>query len=170
MRNICSLALLTLSLVLAGLPACSRDPNAKKQKFFESGNHYFDQGKYSEASIQYLNAIKIDYNFAKAHYKLAETYIRLQDWSDAYRELQRTVAVDPGNVKAQIELGNLLVAGRTFAEAQGIADKVLKTDPNNADAHVLQASLNIAQDNRDAAIQELQRWGAILRDRAPKPA
>ena len=83
---------------------CSRDPNVRKQEYFESGNHYYQQGKYREAVIEFLNAIKLDPNFAKAHCQLAETYIRLQAWSDAYRELHGTIEVDPTDVKAQLEL------------------------------------------------------------------
>lgn len=154
-------AVVAFTIVLIASLGCSRDPNLRKQKFFESGNHYFEQGKYDEAVIQFLNAIKLDPNFAKAHYQLAETYIRLQAWPDAYRELQRTIDLDPSNVKAQIRLGNLLGAAHSFAEAQAVADKLLHMDPNNADAHVLQANLNVAQGNRDAGMQELQKAIAL---------
>src|SRR5438270_11702117 len=93
---------LTLGILLVSFLACSRDPNVRKQKYFESGNRYFEQGKYNEAVVEFLNAVKLDPSFAKAHYQLAETYIRLQAWPDAYRELQRTVELDPSNVKAQL--------------------------------------------------------------------
>jgi tetratricopeptide (TPR) repeat protein len=159
-------ALLTLCIALIGpFGGCSRDPNVKKQKYFESGNRYFDEGKYNEAAIQFLNAVKVDPKFAKAHYQLAETYIRLQAWSDAYRELQRTIELDPDNVKAQLELGNLLMGGRSFVEAEAVAERLLKKDPNNADAYVLQANLAAAQDNRDAAVQDLQKAIALNSNR-----
>lgn len=154
--------LLTLCIMFIASLACSRDPNVRKQKYFESGNRYFEQGKYNEAVVEFSNAAKLDPSFANAHYQLAETYIRLQAWSDAYRELQRTVELDPSNVKAQLELGNLLVAARSLAEAQGVIDKLLEKDPNNADAYVLQANLAVAQGNRDAAIKQLQK--AIVLD------
>src|SRR5579862_371370 len=155
-------ALLALCIMFIASVACSRDPNVRKQKYFESGDRYFEEGKYNEAVVEFLKAVKLDPSFAKAHYQLAETYIRLQAWSDAYRELQRTVELDPSNVKAQLDLGNLLVAARSFAEAQGVVDKLQKRDPNNADAYVLQANLAVAQGNRDAAIQHLQK--AIVLD------
>src|SRR5437588_12091287 len=105
---------LTLGILLVSFLACSRDPNVRKQKYLESGNRYFAQGKYHEAAIEYLNAVRIDPQFAKAHYLLAKTSIRLGAWPDAYRELQRTVEIDPGNLEAQVELGNLLIAARSF--------------------------------------------------------
>ena len=50
---------------------CSRDPNVRKQKYFDSGEKYFAAGKYHEAAIQFSNAIQIDSRFAQAHYELA---------------------------------------------------------------------------------------------------
>jgi tetratricopeptide (TPR) repeat protein len=147
---------LALAILLVSLLACSRDPNARKQKYFESGNRYFAQRKYHEAAIEFLNAIKIDPQFAKAHYLLAETSMRLGAWPDAYRELRRTVEIDPANVAAQIELGNLLIAAHSFTEAQTVVDKLLKRDANSPDAHVLQADLHAAQNNREAALKEQQ--------------
>jgi tetratricopeptide (TPR) repeat protein len=156
MCNRRSLIALALGILLASFLACNRDPNARKQKYFESGNRYFVQGKYHEAAIEFLNAIKIDPQFAKAHYLLAQTSVRLGAWPDAYRELRRTVEIDPSNVDAQIELGNLLIAAHSFTEAQTVVDKLLKRDPKSPDAHVLQADLDAAQNNRQAALKEQQ--------------
>src|SRR5579863_2541325 len=68
--------LLTCSLLAAVVTGCSRDPNVRKQKYFESGERYYDGGKYREAAIQYSNAVQVDSRFAQAHYKLGETYIK----------------------------------------------------------------------------------------------
>ena len=48
---------------LALLAACSRDPNVVKRKFVESGNKYFQSGKYREASIMYRTALRKDPRF-----------------------------------------------------------------------------------------------------------
>ena len=53
------------------------------------------QGKQQEAIIQYSNAIKIDKNYAAAHYDLAKAYMKLGAFAAGYQELQRTVALDP---------------------------------------------------------------------------
>jgi hypothetical protein len=45
------------------LVGCSRDPNLRKQAYVASGNKYFDQGKYREAAIEYLNAVQIDNSY-----------------------------------------------------------------------------------------------------------
>lgn len=67
------LVLAVLVGLTAGLLAgCSRDPNVRKQKYFESGTRYFEAGKYREAAIQYLNAVQVDPAYAEAHYQLAQ--------------------------------------------------------------------------------------------------
>src|SRR5215467_975980 len=68
----------TALLLLVSL-ACSRDPNVRKQKYFESGKRYFDEGKYRAAAIQFTNAILADPNFGTAHDYLAQSYLRMQE-------------------------------------------------------------------------------------------
>ncbi len=80
------------------LTACNRDPNVRKQKYFDSGDKYFADGKYREAEIQYRNALQIDSRFAQAHYQLGQTYLRLADSYRAFQELSRTVELDPPTI------------------------------------------------------------------------
>src|SRR5947208_10873671 len=59
-----------------------------KQKYLESGQRYYDRGKYREAAIQYENAIQVDARFAEAHYKLALAEMKLQRSEEHTSELQ----------------------------------------------------------------------------------
>src|SRR5882762_2298844 len=93
------------------LSGCSRDPNVRKQKYFESGQRYFAEGKYREAVIQFRNATQVDGTFADAHYQLAQSYLKLQDFTHAYSELGRTLELQPDNYKAHADIANLLIAG-----------------------------------------------------------
>ena len=99
-------------LITALFTGCSRDPNVRKQKYLESGDRYFAQGKYREAAIQYSNAVQIDSRFAQAHYQLGQTYLKLGDSGHAFQELSRTVELAPDNYRAHIDLANLLVTAR----------------------------------------------------------
>src|SRR5207253_1445167 len=101
---------LFLILALMGIvfSGCSRDPNVRKQKYFESGQRYFERGKYREAAIQYSNAVQVDPRFTDAHYRLAQTYLKLQEWTRAYQELSRTIELQPDNYQAHIDIANLL--------------------------------------------------------------
>src|SRR6266576_7269330 len=124
----CSLALrlfLMCTLTACLFTGCSRDPNVRKQKYFESGQRYFEKGKYREAAIQYSNAIQVDPRFANAHYQLALTYLKLQEWTRAYQELSRTIELQPDNYQAHIDIANLLIAGHDLKQAQEHTDLLL---------------------------------------------
>ena len=69
------------------------------------------EGKLKEATIQFSNALKVDRNFADAHYELAKVYIKQGSMLPGYAELLRTVDLAPNNIKARIDLGNLQLAG-----------------------------------------------------------
>src|SRR6202167_6265138 len=98
-----------LCLLSALCTGCSRDPNVRKQKYLESGERYFDKGQYREAAIQFQNAIQVDSGFTDAHYKLALTALKLQQWPSAYQELVTTVQLQPDQYAAHLDLANLLI-------------------------------------------------------------
>src|ERR1700675_2122936 len=111
--------------VLAALfTDCSRDPNVRKQKYLESGQRYFDKGQYREAAIQFENAIQVDPRFADAHYKLALTAVKLQQWPSAYQELSTTIQLQPDQYAAHLDLANLLILSRQFGDAKEHLDLV----------------------------------------------
>ena len=103
---------LVIGCVAVFLTGCSRDPNVRKQKYFESGERYFASGKYREALIQFRNATQVDSAFTAAHYRLAQAYLKVQDWQHAYAELSRTLELQPDNYKAHEDIANLLIAGK----------------------------------------------------------
>ena len=154
----------SLSLVTAG---CFRDPNARKQKYLESGTHYFQQGKYPEAAIQFGNALQIDKNFAPAHYQLARCFLRQNLFSNAYRELSIAVELEPKNWQAQMDLANLLFEGRRFLDARDRVTLILKENPNDVGAQLLLANSNAQLGNTQLAIEEAQQAVQMAPD---KPA
>jgi hypothetical protein len=59
-RSVVVHLLLSCSVVAVLFTGCTRDPNARKQKYFDSGEKYFGEGKYREAVIQYCNALTVN--------------------------------------------------------------------------------------------------------------
>jgi tetratricopeptide (TPR) repeat protein len=149
--------MIMLCIAAALLAGCHTDPNVKKQKYLESGKRYSAEGKFREASIQYQNALKIDKNFADAHYELAQAYVHLNQFSQAYVELMHTVELQPTNYKARIDVGNLLLAGGRTDAAQAQANAVLAAQPNNPDVHAMLAAIAVRQGHKDQAMAEIQR-------------
>lgn len=152
-----SLWLVVLFSAIALLAGCHGDPNVRKQKYFESGKRYSDEGKYNEAVIQYSNALKIDKNFADAHYQLGQTYLHMGQLMAAYSEFNRTVNLRPSDVKARLDLASLALAGGKTDEAQAQATEVMALQPDNPDLHALLAGIAIKRGQKDKALAEIQR-------------
>ncbi len=156
-------------LVLLGaglLQGCTRDPNVKKLKYLESGKNYAAEGKQQEAIIQFSNALKIDHNYAAAHYELAKAYMKIGSIQGGYVELQRTVDLAPTNVQAHLDLGALLLAGHQFPRSTEQAKAVLAIQANNPDAFALLSSIALAQGDRAEALAQIQHALAIEPNRS----
>jgi tetratricopeptide (TPR) repeat protein len=161
-----SLRLLLVCCLLPLFAGCTHDPNVKKQKFFESGEKYFAEGKYREAAIQYANAIRIDSRFAQAHYQLSQTYLKLGDSNRAFPELNRAVELAPDNYRARTDLANLLVTVRNpdgspvqdaLKQAKVQLDILKDKQPKNPETLQAWASYYEAQNNIAAAMQQMQQ-------------
>ena len=151
------IATVMAATLLVGITAgCHHDPNVLKQKYLESGKRYAKDGKYKEATIQFSNALRVDHNFADAHYQLALTYLRMGSAMPAYAELSRTVNLRPDNVQARIDLGNLLLAGKQSDRAAEQAKAVLAINNNNADAYALLSSIAATKGDRATALAQIQ--------------
>ena len=165
-RTVALRLLILCSLGAALLTGCTRDPNVRKQKYFDSGEKYFAQGKYREALLQYSNALQIDSRFAQAEYQLSQTYLRLSDPQRAYQALNRTVELAPDNYRAHTDLANLLLSGRNpdgspiqsnLKEAKTHLDLLRDKAPNNPETHEAWANYYAAQNNIGLAMQEAQQ-------------
>ena len=170
----CFRVVLPFIAFLALLTGCSRDPNVRKQKYFESGQRYVAEHKYREAAIQFRNAIQVDGTFTAAHYELAQTYLKLQDFSHAYSELSRTLELQPDNYKAHADMANLLIlSARTntgfnaerVRAAQEHTDLLLEKQPDDADTHTAVANLLGVQGKYPEAIVEAQKAVALAPQR-----
>jgi tetratricopeptide (TPR) repeat protein len=154
-------ALLIATIGAGLLQGCTRDPNVRKAKYLKSGEHYASEGKQQEAIIQYSNAIKIDHNYAAAHYDLAKSYLKMGAYAGGYAELMRTVELDPKNIQAKLDLGTFLLAAKQYPRSKDQANAVLVLQPNNADAIALLSSVALAQGDRAEALTQIQRALAI---------
>lgn len=83
--------MIVVLIALIGGSACSRDPDVAKRRYLESGNRYFDRGKYKEASMMYRNALKKDPRYGDAYYRLGLTLLKVNDNQGAFRSLIRAL-------------------------------------------------------------------------------
>src|SRR5882724_599588 len=148
---------LGLTILLATLAAaCTGNPTARKQKFYDQGLRDFAKQKYPEAIISFSRALQVDPRFADAHYELAQCHQRQGNWGGAIRELQRTIELQPENSHAQIDLGRIMLAGGKNQDARDRALAVLHSDPKNLDGEILLSNADTLMGNLKDAVEEAQ--------------
>lgn len=146
--------LLTVAILLSG---CRGNPDVRKHRYLESGMRFSAEGRYREASIQYLNALKVDQDFGDAHYQLAQAYEHMGQFRTASQELERAIDADPENLAARVDYGNLLLADGKISMAQEQAGTVLAAQPDNPGVHALFSSIASRQGRNALAIEEIRR-------------
>jgi len=147
-----------LSLALAALvlfsAACSRDPNVLKQKYLESGNKYFEQKKYKEASLMYRKALDKDKRYGEGYYRLALTDLQLGEISTAVQMLRRAVELlpkgKPDADDATLKLSEIMLmaaqgdaknSAQLIQDVQPMVDGLLQRNPNSWEGHKLSGDL-----------------------------
>lgn len=154
--------LLSVLLLTLGLAACS-NPEKAKAEHLKRGQQYLDDKKYPEAALEFRNVLQLDDRMAAAHWGLAQTYEKQENFLPAINELRRTVELDQNNLDAAVRLGNYYIAAyqgnhdkRTKDEAQKLVDQVLQRDPKHIEGHILNATVFYATGERDKALAELK--------------
>src|SRR5579872_1787960 len=151
MRN-----LIVVLLALVALVSCSRDPNVAKKRYLESGNKYFEKGKYKEAVIMYRDALQKDMRYGAAYYRLALAQLKLGQIPQAVQALRRAVELnnpkDPASADAHwdsvIRLSEIYLAVAREQDKQYLDEvdqnikDLLARDPNSWDAHRLLGDLS----------------------------
>jgi len=146
-----------ISLFALTLVSCSRDPNVVKQQYLDSGNKYFDHGRYKQASIQYQNAIKIDRKFGPAYYKLALVDMKMQppQYGGAIHQFRRAKELLEGNQAYQEEFKDTLIQlseldlrflaakdKTILTDVENYCEILFKKDPNSFEGFRLTGDLN----------------------------
>jgi tetratricopeptide (TPR) repeat protein len=155
-------ALLGAAVIVAG---CRADPAVRKQQYLESGNRFFDQGKYAEAIIEYRNAIGVDATFGEARKRLAVSYARAGNARGSFDEFVRAADLLPNDVDVQLTAGNLLLMARQPQEAVARADGALKVQPENIDALVLRGNALAGLTSFDEALKSIEQAIKLDTDR-----
>ena len=90
----------------------------------------------------------MDSRFADAHYKLALTALKLQQWPTAYQELATTIQLQPDNYAAHLDLANLLILGRgKFNDAKEHLDLLAQKQPNNPEVFIARSNYYAGMNN-----------------------
>ena len=157
-RNFSASRTLVFVLSLLGLmlfaSSCSLIKTA--DYYVASGKRYENKGQLREAAIQYMNAIKLNPNHARAHHELGRLAMRMGDIRSAEPELSQAVDLDPNNLEARTDYGMVLIQVGKIDDSERQARAVLARAPDDAEAHIIMALVNGAHDDSHAALAEAQ--------------
>lgn len=162
MRN-CAVVLIA---VLLSAAACSRDPATLRRKYVESGDKYFKQNKFAEASVQYANAVRQDPESGMARMRLADAYMANGNTRGAFPEYIRAADLLPDDIDAQMKAGGLLLNGGMFEEAKNRARVILRKDPKNPAGLMLLGNALAGLKNVDDALDVVNRAIEVDPERA----
>src|SRR5258708_4166428 len=129
MRSMRSIRPLVVLLLIAAAACRGKAPAQSKQQYLDSGNKYAADKKYSEAIVEYRNAIKADPKFGQARAQLADAYLRTNDLRNALREFVVAADLLPTDADAQIKAGQMLLLAGRFEDAKTRAEKAIAIDP-----------------------------------------
>jgi len=152
---------IVMAVLLAFLVGCTRNPDAAKRKYVESGMKYMGEKKYDSAVIQFKKALQIDPRWAEAHYELGEAELAQQHWAAAFREFSQALDQDPNNVKAHLAIGTMWWQARKYSEAEEHARFVVDHDPNNLDGYMLLGNVLLGQKKGQEAIDMYTKAATI---------
>jgi len=150
--------LLCIALIVFTGISCSRDPEVVKRKYVESGNRYFQKGKYKEAYIMYRNALKKDARYSEAYYRVGLTELRLGEPLAALRDMRRAADTDPKftNPDSRVQAGNLVTGAYVMNEShppayreelRALSTDLLKHDPKSPAGLRLRGYLKLFADS-----------------------
>jgi tetratricopeptide (TPR) repeat protein len=169
--------LLSLAVLLT-LFGCSRDPNVAKVKYLESGNKYFENAKYKQASIMYRKALSKDLRYGEAYYRLGLAELQLKNWNSAVKALRRAVELQPENEDAFAKLGDLYMTAylsdprrpqSILTEIRELADEnrgLLKRNPDSFHGLRLMGFVALVEKDVPRALQLFKRANEV-RPRQP---
>jgi len=89
--------------------------------YSELGNAYLKLERYEPAEVAFKNALKIDANYAVAHYGLASTYLKQNKIEEALVELKKVIELAPNSQEAKYAQDTI----------QKIEQEKLKSQPTN---------------------------------------
>ncbi len=156
--------------LLLGVAACTRDPKEVARKYVETGNKYFDKGKYKEASIMYRRALQKNMRDAQAHYRLGLVELHDGMVPEARRSFLRATDLDPKNNAALAKLGDIDLAVfmsdriqyKSFlTDLKDVDKKLLANDPKSYDGLRLAGFVAIGNNDLPGAIAKFKEANSV---------
>ena len=137
---------------------CSAE--TRKARRLKAAETYFQNRKYDEAAIEYMNALKMDPSNRVVIRQLGLTFLELGKSPQAALMLRKAAELDPEDLEIRVKLSALYLVNNLPQQARELAQYVIKKD-----AHQLDALLLLADASREPAeIEEALALFSSLRE------
>jgi tetratricopeptide (TPR) repeat protein len=159
-----------LLLLLVVMPGCWRSTETVKRRYVASGDKYFAQGKYKEASLMYRSALRKDRKYGEAYAKLGESEMRRGELQTALQAFTRAVELLPTDENPPGRLADIWVAyygsprghnEATLRQVDTLAKLLLKRNPNSYNGQRLTGFLEVARAGTDTEHAQAHTDAAI---------
>jgi len=111
----------------------SHEPYTESKRLYREGVKYALAGLYAQAAQIFQQAVKLDPQFADAHFALGHAYADMGRWQNAIDSFQRALALNPNDVEAQDRLDQArdMLARQTGQKFEKKPEKkeIPKTEP-----------------------------------------
>src|SRR5437868_9271489 len=98
------LLLILSATMLFAILGCTADPAKQKSDFVASAEKFMAAGKYSDAVIQYRNALKIEANSSVLNNSLGDAHFRNGQLRESFLAYKKATELDPANATAQLSM------------------------------------------------------------------
>ncbi|HEY9405380.1 MAG TPA: tetratricopeptide repeat protein [Pyrinomonadaceae bacterium] len=100
---------------------------------YKVGTNFLNDQKYAEAEAALREAIRLNPNYAYAHFNLGNALDKQQKYAEAEVEFREAIQLNPNDAYAYSNLGETLNDQQKHAEAEAEIRKAIKLKPNMAD-------------------------------------
>jgi tetratricopeptide (TPR) repeat protein len=121
------------------------------------GEIFLREERLRPAEEQFLAASQLAPNQAAVHLDLAHLYYAEKKWTQADKEFETAIRLDPSNPTTLSPYVDFLVARQQVPKAITLAQQFVSAHPENAQGHVLLGALQFDSKNTSAAQMEFER-------------
>jgi len=164
-RKNCLFLVLVIALT-AGTVSCSRSAAS----YVDRGNKLYNEGQYSDASLNYRKAIQKDPQYGEAYYRMALSELKQRNIAVAYGAFSRAVQLQPDNMDAATKFGDLVLYAyqndpsrpkQLYDMVRNIATQLAAKNPKSIDALRFQAYLAVSDRKPEEALRLFREADSI---------
>ncbi len=136
-------------LVMLSAPACTSDEQ-RALDHLENGNAYLQDGRRTEAALEFRSALRFDPESLKAHNRLAEIELMNGAYAAALAHLAAAYQLDPTDAHTALYLASLVRSDQP-ERAEALVEAVIEREPNNPAGYIGRSEQALSQGRSQAA-------------------